>query len=121
MIIAFLGCCGAVRENLCMLLAVSVNYDIIIFVLKYVFFQFMILLILCICFEIVAIVAASVSRDRLDNFVSNSLNETLHGSKDNKPYEAAYNSEAAWDFLQSEVSIDEKSLFLDKLFSAFLF
>ncbi|XP_055296804.1 tetraspanin-15-like isoform X2 [Sitodiplosis mosellana] len=79
-VISFLGCYGAISENACMLLIYSI------------------LVVMCVMFELGTIIAASENRDRLNRFVSTSMNKTLHESNTSEP------SKLAWDFIQDKLT-----------------
>lgn len=78
-LIAFLGCCGAIKENTCML------------------FLYSIIVIAIVVFEVGVIIAAFTKRNDLENIVDNRLNETLHKYNQNKAFAAS------WHLLQTEL------------------
>ncbi|XP_072171671.1 tetraspanin-9-like [Diadema setosum] len=79
LIVGFLGCCGAVKENACMLLV----------------FFFLLLLILIL--EIVAGALAFTYRNQVEDFVVKDLTEGMSS------YNRSQSITKAWDVLQSEL------------------
>lgn len=77
-VIAFLGCCGAVRESSCMVLTFSIC------------------LILIFLFEIGIGIAGYSKHDHLPDILEEGFNHTLKEYKSN---------EEAWKIIQTEVSI----------------
>ncbi|XP_059616981.1 CD63 antigen [Phlebotomus argentipes] len=78
-IIAFFGCCGAVKENSCMVLTFSV-FLIIIFLL-----------------EIGIGIAGYVKHGQLEDILEKGFNSTLHN------YDKNVDSQHAWSLIQSEL------------------
>jgi len=77
--IAYLGCCGAIKENSCML------------------FLYALILIIIVGVEIGFIVAANAKRDALEEIVDKRLKVTLNESNSNGDYYAS------WHLLQTEL------------------
>lgn len=105
-IIAFLGCCGAIKESSCMVLTVSYK-KILYFMTElnmktklinlchfYMFIQFSVLLIVIILFEIGIGAFGYVNKDELNAALDKGFNKTLHNYQPNKE---------AWNTVQSEL------------------
>lgn len=104
-VVAFLGCCGALQENACMIRSVSdvdsFGFGLLSLSLTFIPFQYAICLIIIITFEIGIGVAGFVKRQELSDVLNRGFNQTLTHYKDN---------EIAWKFVQTEVS--SMSLFM---------
>lgn len=110
-VIAFLGCCGAIKENTCMLMLVSVliiaqslcKHKLHTFWRKILSsrfslsFQFSIILIAIVAVEVAIVVTAFTKKAEVESFIDKRLEETLHTAKTNNGF---YKS---WDLLQREV------------------
>lgn len=115
-IIAFLGCCGAIKENSCMVLTVSffnmlhfiterniefrtpfaykTKANLITFDHFYIQIQFSLLLIVIILFEIGIGAFGYANKEELNTALDKGFNKTLHNYEPNRE---------AWDMVQSEV------------------
>lgn len=79
-VIAFFGCCGAAKENSCMILTFSV------------------LLVLVFLFEVGIGIAGYIKHNDLQSILENSFNKTLQNYNKSNRYQMS------WDFLQNELN-----------------
>lgn len=108
-VVSFLGCCGAITENTCMLFSVSGFFMIVERVFFHIDLQFSVLLMGVFVLQVGIGIYAFEKRDQLDGFVQSSLNDTLNSIKDHKEYLAP------WDLIQNRVRIVETVFFLKLL------
>jgi len=78
-LIAFFGCCGAIKENTCML------------------FLYSIILLMIVLFQIGIVAAAFSKKAELEQLVDKRLMDTLKKSKETRPFFES------WDLLQNEL------------------
>lgn len=105
-LIAFLGCCGAIKENTCMLYLVCrqqlTNRFYFSHSHAYFFhcFQFSLVLLLAMAAEIAIIWMAYSHKGQIEGFIDKRLNDTLAESESNKAFAKS------WDLLQREVCVN---------------
>lgn len=99
-VIAFFGCCGAAKENSCLILTVSPNILNIMYYFYLIFYfnrQFSVLLILVFLFEVGIGIAGYIKHNDLKDILEKSFNNTLVNYNKSERYQVS------WAFLQNEL------------------